>query len=105
MNLSSKQIQLPAFIYSGDPACSTVDPELFFPQEIEVTNTKIIHKYTNLSTAKKICASCPLQLSCLEYALRNHEVGVWGGTTESQRDDLRKGRKSLPRRKPTPLLW
>jgi WhiB family redox-sensing transcriptional regulator len=105
MNLGSGQIELPAFIYNGEPSCSTVDPELFFPQEIEISNNKVAHKYYNLAAARSICKSCPLQLQCLEYALKNHEIGVWGGTTESQREELRKNSRPLARRKATPLLW
>jgi WhiB family transcriptional regulator, redox-sensing transcriptional regulator len=86
----SGSITIPAFILSGEPNCASVDPELFFPQEIEMSDSKVVSKYQNLSAAKAICNSCPLKLQCLEYALKNYEVGVWGGTTEHQRDDLRK---------------
>jgi WhiB family transcriptional regulator, redox-sensing transcriptional regulator len=89
-------LQMPKFILDGTPACSNVDPELFYPQEIEVNKTKVISKYTNLAAAKKICSECPLKLKCLEYALNNGEIGVWGGTTEHQRDDLR-GRRRISR--------
>ncbi len=86
----SAPITVPAFILNGEPSCASVDPELFFPQEVELGNSKVVSKYQNLSAAKAICTSCPLKLQCLEYALKNYEVGVWGGTTEHQRDDLRK---------------
>ena len=86
----SGSITIPAFILSGEPSCASVDPELFFPQEVEINDSKLVSKYQNLSAAKAVCNSCPLKLQCLEYALKNYEIGVWGGTTEHQREDLRK---------------
>lgn len=99
-------ISVPEFLQEDIvPSCSTVDPELFFPQEIEIGN-KIISKYSNLSMAKEICSSCPLKIDCLEYALRNSEIGIWGGTTESQRDTLRRSsRISVNRRPASPQRW
>lgn len=86
-------LEIPKFILEGTPACSSVDPELFYPQEIEVTKTKVVSKYINAGAAKKICGDCSLKLKCLEYALNNDEIGIWGGTTEYQRDEL-KGKRS-----------
>lgn len=98
--------RIPDFVLDGDPSCSTVDPELFFPQEVQISKTKIISKYVNLKAAKEICSTCPLQVACLEYGLRNHELGIWGGLTETQRDGLRKSNRiNATRRVPTPELW
>ena len=99
-SLNLYNYSVPKFVLSGDPACSTVDPELFFPQE---QPGQLAAKYVNLSKAKAICDGCPLKNPCLEYALRNMEIGVWGGTTESQREDLRrKGNIRVIRRVPAP---
>lgn len=48
--------------------------------------------------AAKVCQlSCPVQTSCLDYALSADERwGVWGGTTERERERLRK-RKAAPK--------
>lgn len=105
LKINDEILRLPAFVLESEPACSTVDPELFFPQEIEISNIKVISKYSNLGAAKKICSSCPLRIKCLEYAIKNHEIGVWGGTTESQRDDIRKAGRIKANRRPTPNLW
>lgn len=92
-------LEIPKFILEGTPACSNVDPELFYPQEIEITKTKVVTKYINATAAKKICGDCPLKLKCLEYALNNEEIGIWGGTTEYQREEL-KGKRVGARRIP-----
>jgi WhiB family redox-sensing transcriptional regulator len=103
--LNSRDLSIPRFIVDNTPACSTVDPELFFPQEIEVSPNKVVSKYLNMSEAKRVCANCPLALQCLEYALKNAEIGIWGGTTESQRESLRRKHKiALNRKIPTPNL-
>jgi WhiB family redox-sensing transcriptional regulator len=94
---------VPKFVLEGTPACSTVDPELFFPQEDQGS---LVAKYVNLSKAKAICSTCPLKNPCLEYALRNMEIGVWGGTTENQREELRRVNKiRVTRKTPTPNIW
>lgn len=38
--------------------------------------------------AKRICNKCPVQAECLQYALANHETGVWGGLNDLDRKRL-----------------
>ena len=39
--------------------------------------------------AKAICASCPVQVQCLQYALNNREQhGIWGGMDITDRRPL-----------------
>lgn len=46
-------------------------------------------------TAKSVCAKCPVQAECLEWALRTNEpYGVWGGFTTVERRQLRRKRAS-----------
>lgn len=42
-----------------------------------------------LEAAKDVCRNCPVQVPCLEFALANAEAGVWGGTSEAERDRMR----------------
>jgi WhiB family redox-sensing transcriptional regulator len=65
--------------------CRGVDPDVFYPVSEE-----------EAEAAKAVCAVCPVQQSCLEYALANRERdGVWGGATERERRRLiRQRRKS-----------
>jgi WhiB family redox-sensing transcriptional regulator len=38
--------------------------------------------------AKSLCGTCPVQPECRQHALSVGEpYGVWGGTTESERDN------------------
>lgn len=65
-------------------ACRNVDPDLFFPV------SKAGPGLRQIEEAKRICRVCPVQALCLAWAL-DHEVGlgVWGGTTETERRALR----------------
>src|SRR4051795_8076807 len=71
--------------------CRKVDPELFFPAAGR-----------HPTSAKKICARCPVQPDCLGWALANNEeFGVWGGTSEQERRRMRAKRgKFKPGRRP-----
>lgn len=99
------RLEIPEFILDDNPACAQTDPELFFPQESFDFSGRNISKYIDIAAAKKICDSCPLKIPCLEYALRNTEIGIWGGTTEEQRKLMRRGRMRAIRKTPSPEVW
>jgi WhiB family redox-sensing transcriptional regulator len=88
-------VSVPKFVFTGEPNCAEADPELFFPKDGDELyydrNFKSV--YQNEHAAKKICHACPLIRECLEFATRNGEMGIWGGTTESERKSIR--RRSL----------
>jgi WhiB family redox-sensing transcriptional regulator len=66
-------------------ACRDSEPALFFP--IGTTGPAVEH----IEAAIAICSTCPVQESCLQYALEtNQESGVWGGFAEDDRRRLRK---------------
>ena len=74
-------------------ACKDVDPDLFFP--VGVTGPAIEH----IASAKAVCATCPVQPDCLEFALTtNQEYGVWGGASEEERRAMRRARRAAARR-------
>lgn len=59
--------------------CAQTDPEIFFPDKGGTTRD-----------AKKVCAACEVKHECLQYALdRNEDTGVWGGTSQQERRQLR----------------
>ena len=39
--------------------------------------------------AKNICVGCPVKEPCLEFALKHDEKGVWGGTSDRERNRIR----------------
>jgi WhiB family redox-sensing transcriptional regulator len=44
--------------------------------------------------AKAVCAECPVQRECLEYAVKmgTAALGIWGGTSERARRRMRSER-------------
>lgn len=44
------------------------------------------------------CSDCPVRIKCLEHALENREQGVWGGTTEDEREQIRRSRENKKRK-------
>lgn len=59
-----------------EAACSTVDPEMWFPDHGGAFKEPL-----------RICREeCPVRLECLAFALRANEAfGIYGGTTERAR--------------------
>lgn len=35
-----------------------------------------------------VCRTCPVRKECLDYAVEHDEAGIWGGTTEQDRQHL-----------------
>lgn len=69
---------IPSWILQG--ACHDTDDAVFF-----------LKKGGSTKTAKAICARCPVQAPCLDYAVTNGErYGIWGGKTERERRKLRR---------------
>ena len=63
--------------------CANQPPEMFFPSD-----------GVGVEVAKRICGKCPVQETCLEYALANRiDHGVWGGCSERQRRRILKARR------------
>lgn len=66
--------------WQDDAVCAQTDPDLFFPEQGAPAHRTL-----------QVCAVCPVQAECLDYALTHDERhGVWGGTSERQRDRLRR---------------
>lgn len=81
-----ENIRAPQF--DGTQPCKTIGTELFFPN-----NSAEALQLKNI--VKPICDSCGFQVDCLQWALDNNEVGIWAGTTEYDRDKLRRRQRRL----------
>ena len=44
----------------------------------------------NLTAALAVCADCPVRDACLAHAVTAVEHGIWGGTVDEQRVELRR---------------
>lgn len=68
----------------ADAACAYVpNPEVFFPTK------------GNAGTqAKTICAGCPVQTDCIEFAVESGQTyGIWGGLNGKQLGRIRAARR------------
>ncbi len=69
--------------WKDDGLCREVPPSTFFP-----------HEAHGVDVARRICATCPVQAPCLEYALVERiDHGVWGGASERERRRILKRRR------------
>ena len=73
-------------------ACAAVDTSIFFPTGLTGKALR------DAGAAKAMCASCPVQGPCLEFALRTlQDYGVWGGKDEEERRSIRRARRAAAR--------
>jgi WhiB family redox-sensing transcriptional regulator len=65
-----------------------METEMFFP------TGSTGHALEQAEQAKAVCASCPVRVQCLDWALATgQDAGIWGGTTEDDRRTLRRARQ------------
>ncbi|TDD08103.1 WhiB family transcriptional regulator [Saccharopolyspora terrae] len=79
---------LPGADFGVAPECSETDPEIFFPEPGRVDLAR---------RAIAICERCPVLEACREKAVLHGELGIWGGTTETQREKIRAARRRIQR--------
>lgn len=75
----------PLYHMQGDPPCAEFGLDSFFPE-------KGVSRHSNLELIRICCDVCPITEECLDWALRNENYGIWGGTTARQRVGIRKAR-------------
>lgn len=81
-------------------ACVERDLNTFFP----IGNVGVAAKQQILE-AKRICADCPVQPACLEWALEvGPEFGIFGGRTEDERRVLRRRNGTSTRWRNSPAV-
>ena len=74
-------------------ACRGRDVLLFFGPDGERRPEREIRE----AKAEAVCASCPVQAQCLDYALGNSiKHGIWGGLNEEERARERRRRARRP---------
>ena len=70
----------PTWMQHGN--CHSESPEVFFPSD-----------GIGVIRAQQVCMGCPVKAECLDHALNMHiDHGVWGGTSERQRQRMRRDR-------------
>ncbi|MGW7469926.1 WhiB family transcriptional regulator [Streptomyces xantholiticus] len=66
-------------------ACRDEDPDLFFP--IGTSGPALLQE----AEAKAVCDRCTVREPCLRWAMETgQDLGVWGGTSETERRKLKR---------------
>jgi WhiB family transcriptional regulator, redox-sensing transcriptional regulator len=75
-------------------ACRGEDPGLFFPLTESGSSLRQIER------ARAVCGRCPVQATCLRYAIDTRQQGIWGATTDDERRVMQQPtrRRKAPRR-------
>jgi len=74
-----------SYAWQQHGTCSDADPSVFFHPEGERGPARRLRELKALA----VCVDCPALQACRQHALSVREpYGVWGGTTENQRQLL-----------------
>lgn len=83
-------------------ACRYEDPELFFLGDDDGPGRE------QAAEAKDVCRGCPVRRTCLDWAIRTGQVGIWGGMSEDGRrkraESLRAHGRLPAKAAPTPVV-
>jgi WhiB family redox-sensing transcriptional regulator len=80
-------------------ACRGMDSTFFFHPEGERGAARVSRE----ARAKQVCQGCPVLEQCRRHALAVEEpYGVWGGLSESERDEIVRGRTRRMRLRSAP---
>lgn len=80
-------------------ACRDTDPEAFFPvASIGPVLDRLVQG------AKRVCAGCPVQAACREWAVESLPYGIAGGMTEEERREVRRARPARAVRPDQPAV-
>lgn len=84
---------IPNLDWLDHAACASVDSRAFFASGC--------HSREQVHAAKRVCAMCPVQDACRDYAITTGERnGVWGGMSQKE---LRQKRRRFTDRTKTDL--
>ena len=63
-------------------ACKGSDPDQYFP-----------HPYVShaqIASIRAMCEACPVRRECADWGIHHEQLGIWGGTTDRQRREIRR---------------
>lgn len=76
---------MPENDWRDEALCAQTDPDAFLPEKGGAAL---------MAQAIAICNTCPVRQACLDYAVANNEIGIWGATTNAQRAKIRNGNQT-----------
>jgi WhiB family redox-sensing transcriptional regulator len=73
--------------WSRRAACRTAPPSIFISPGYEDDEPT-----TPPPEASAYCLTCPVRIQCLDWAVEQGEIGIWGNTTSYQRRQITSNR-------------
>lgn len=74
-------------------ACRGEDVHLFYPNADQKNSEGGVRKFQ--LQAIQLCNKCEVKDPCLEYAIKFEPLGIWGGTTEVEREFMRREKEIM----------
>jgi WhiB family redox-sensing transcriptional regulator len=71
-----------ALAWQDKAACRDAPADDFFPEGNPLSDAYAL----DAARALAVCRRCEVSRQCLSFALDAREAGVWGGTTEGERN-------------------
>ena len=71
-------------------ACNGEPTTWWFPERTGKTSAEMRLIFADTKKAVSICKTCECVGESLQYAIDNHEIGIWGGMGEKSRKRARK---------------
>ena len=79
----------PRFIFDDQKAVNYLNRDLAACKDVKTKVFFLSKNEKKTTVAKNICRTCPEIENCLKTALENNEDGIWGGTTLSERNEIK----------------
>jgi len=73
--------------YDGTQNCISMPTEVFYLND---DDHKERYKQKDLEVLRNLCSTCKFLDSCFTYALHHERYGFWAGTTQLERERLRR---------------
>lgn len=75
--------------WMADGACAGSSHDGWFSDDDDEDGAPRDAGTRTYATAKRVCATCPVQEPCLEWGVTHDEFGIWGGLGRRSRRALR----------------
>jgi WhiB family redox-sensing transcriptional regulator len=72
----------PTPTWQSHGACKGSDPDQYFPHPY-VSHAQIV-------SIRAVCEACPVRRECADWGIHHEQLGIWGGTTDRQRREIRR---------------
>jgi WhiB family redox-sensing transcriptional regulator len=72
----------PNVTWQSQGACKGSDPDQYFPHPY-VSHAQIV-------SIRAVCEACPVRRECADWGIHHEQLGIWGGTTDRQRREIRR---------------